>query len=689
MAQVIQFTPKKELTAQKNLQNLITLSRDHLVLWADNPGFNWENNYWPVLNRTIRFTNYEHRDLHPSKTPEAHQLMHPVFIEFAKSYLRYRHTVKPHTGIGRDMHVLRFLELVLRQDMGVPDITKVNQGHFDQVMAMLRPLSQRQHIASMLVGTLKTLADFFIVTSSAHYWRHPYVGAASYDFTNGAYADAETKSAKLPDQDALLAIAEVFGRGHTQNLKDVDTMITSITCLLLSTPMRISEVLRLRVDCLRVGTDINGKTQHYINYWTPKIKEFVPKAVPGTMAPHATAAIERLKHITEEGRQLARYMEGNPINFYRHRNCPDIPDDQELTPKQLLEALGFKTRSSGETFIHSHTGGHSLTGFTLNSLWQLVLAEHRKNNPHFPYQEPVDIKRNKPLKMSESLMCFLRFQFGVRSNTSPILLSPFNNSYFSMRLEAPTSDKKKGLCFFTRHGFEATKLKSHSLRHMLNRLARRSGISIDTITTWSSRASPHQSLTYINDDPHEAASKGAVLLEMQQAQTHKAPITDEEAEIKSQGPFHRSRFGLCRRSWRAGPCNRFADCLNCSELLICKGDNLAVSAVAKDREHLVRTFNAAKAAVDKGERAASRWIQVAEPQIERLGQLLSILNDESIPDGSPIELSDSTNFSHEQVTVEDKAASIGVKLLDRKDLGIEYGNELLACLDLLRNPESA
>lgn len=688
MVQIIQFTPKKELTAQSNLQNLITLSRDHLTLWADQAGFSWENYRWSLPHTTIRFTNYEHRSLHSSSVPEAHQLMHPAFIDVVKAYLRYQFTVKPKKSIQRTVTTLRLLEMILRQEMGIPDITRMNQRHFDLVIAALRLDKQRQSIASDLLYILKTLSNFFIVTSSVHYWKHPYVGTASYSFANGAYADAQTKSAKLPDQDALLAIAEVFARGHTEELEDSDTMVTSITCLLLSAPMRISEVFSLRVDCLREGTDKNDKTQYHLNYWTPKVKQFVPKAIPTVMSPNTIVAVERLKLITEEGRRLARYMEGEPTKFYRHKYCPDVPDDQLLTPDQIMAALGLASRKSCESFIYRCAGTYSLTGLTLDSLWQLILTLHHQLNPYFPYQEPVDKNSHKPLKMSESLICFRRFQLGVRTVTSPVLLTSFTPDHYTKRLSKPSRNREKTLCFFTRHGFKVKRLKSHEFRHLLNRLARRSDVNIETITTWSSRASDNQTLTYLNDDPQEAASKGAKILEMQQEQIHKAPITNKEAEIQSQGPFHRSRYGLCRRTWRAGPCNRFADCLNCSELLICKGDKLAVGAVAKDREHLVRALNAAKAAVDNGERAASRWMQVAEPQVERLNQLLDILHDTRIPDGSPIELSDSTDFSHEQVLVTDKAASQGVKILDRSELGIEYGNELLACLDLLRNSDN-
>lgn len=691
MENVIHFTPKKELSAQRNLSNLITLSRDHLVLWADLPDFAWENNQWPTTHRGIKFTNHENRSLHPSKYPEPHQLMHPKFVEFAKAYLRYRHTVNPHKNIGRELQALRTLEMVLRLNMEVPDITKIDQNHFDQITAELKVYKGHAFLAGEVVKILKILADFFIVTSSAQYWRNPYVGKASYSFTNGARATSEVKTAKLPDQDALLAIAEVFGRGHSEALDDVDTMVTSITCLLLCVPMRISEILRLRVDCLTLDTDKDGNDQYYLKYWVPKIQAFDRKPIPATMAPNAVEAVKRLKLITDKGRRLAHYMEGTPSKFYRHENCPDVPDNKKLTREQIAQALGFLHHKSCEDMIRRHTGNYSLTGFTLDTLWQLVLAEHGQSNPHFPYQEPVTASTNTPLKMSESLFCARRLQFSVRNSTSPVLLSPFNKDYFTKRLEASVKTDRSNtrpLCFFTRHGFKAIRLKSHSLRHLLNRLARQHGVSIDTITSWSSRASSWQTLTYINDDPKEAANKAADLLGTYVEQVPQAPITDEEAELLSQGPFHRSRYGLCRQSWRAGPCNKFADCLNCSQLLMCKGDKLATETIEKDRKYLLRTYTDAQEAIKKGERSASRWTLVAGQQIERLSQLLSIMKDTGIPDGSPIELA-GTDFSHEKTLVEEKAAEAGVRVLDRKDLAIEYGSELLSCLDLLRSTTDA
>jgi hypothetical protein len=123
MNQIIEFTPKRELSCQQNLNEFIALARDDLALWSTIEGFAWNSDRWPTTRRTVRFTNFEHRDLHASKLPEPHQLMHPVFKELAKAYLRYEHTVHPHNRITEEVCALRAIELALRQDMTVPDIT--------------------------------------------------------------------------------------------------------------------------------------------------------------------------------------------------------------------------------------------------------------------------------------------------------------------------------------------------------------------------------------------------------------------------------------------------------------------------------------------------------------------------------------------------------------------------------------
>ncbi|HBO1833582.1 TPA: integrase [Pseudomonas aeruginosa] len=687
MSKIIQFIPKHELSSQQNLKDFIYLARQHLTLWSDLEGFTWSANRWPTTHKAVRFINFEHTDLPARTSPELYQLMHPVFAEVTKAYLRYTHTLRPRKNISLQLKAFRVMEFALRQDMAVPDITRFEQRHWERAVIALEPFANRQNACSTMLDILKKLASFSILTADPSFWRHPYIGRHSYESANGARASDEAKMKKVPDQDALLAIAEVFSRGANETQEDSDVMVTSITGLLLSAPMRISETLRLRPNCLRADNDKNGECQRYFAFWVPKTNQFARKPIPTTMVEVTEEAIKRLSTITEEGRRLARYMETEPSKFYRHANCPDVPDDQELTPDQVWQALGFLTRSSCTSFFKKHTGSYRRTGYTLDELWQLVLAEHRELNPHFPYQEALASSAQPPLRMSESLLCFRSCQLKVRASTSPVLLAPFDGGTYRARLTS--GDKsRESMNFFARHGYETGKLKSHSLRHLLNRLGRSSGISVEMLTEWSSRATTRQTRTYLHDDPAKAAAKGAVVLGTIQEQEPQKPVTNEEAELYGQGPYHRSRYGICRRSWRAGPCNKFADCLNCSELLMCKGDTLAAEIIKLDRNNLVRTYTAAQQAIANGERAASRWTEKAGLQIERLDQLLAILHNPEIPDGSPIEMA-GADFSHEKMIVSEKAEAAGVKLLDRSELGITYGDDLLACLELLLSPENA
>ena len=692
MTNIIQFTPRKDLSAQRNLEEFIAMARDHIPTWGDLNGFTWDGAHWPTPHRRIRFTNEENARVKGKANPGPEQLLHPAFMKAAKAYLRHRHHTLPHKSVGREMQALRALEYVLRQDIGVPDITKVSERHFEQAVAVLVRHKDVASIATELLAILKRLADYAIVTSSAHYWNHHCHGDNSYQSTNGSLAPQHVKDKKVPDQDALLAIAEVFSRGYHQPLEDIDVLVTSITALLLCAPMRIMETVRFRYDCLASDQDKNGKTQYYLKYWVPKINSFARKPIPETMAATAIEAIRRLTEMTDEGRRLARYMETHPTKFYRHAKCPNVPDNQVLTREQVVQALGFASINSTSSFLEKWTGSYEMTALTLDSLWQIVLKFHQELNPHFPYQERAVKGEVPPLKMSESLLCCLRCQFATEQMTNPVMLAPFSRDYYGLRLNARVRREKGrkyqgkpfSYCFYTRHGFAPIKLKSHSPRHFLNRLAKQSGVSIDVITAWSSRSSTRQTLTYLDNDQGEAAVAAASLMGYEVEQSTKAPVTSEEAEIYGHGPIHRSRYGLCRRSWRVGPCNKFADCLNCSEVLICKGDRFAADVIAAERKELAKTFHAAEEAVGRGERPATRWMKVSGPQIKKLDALLSILNDPQVPDGSPITIT-GADFSHEQTLINGKAEEAGVKLLDRTTLAIEYGDDLLACLDELRN----
>ncbi|WP_367393970.1 integrase [Pseudomonas sp. X4] len=684
---LVSFNPNPELSPSSNLKNFIAYCRNNLTVFTHAPDYSWDAYYWRDVNKDnsrLRFTKQEHANVHPAAVPTTEQLMDTEMQDICKAYLSYRHTISPHKNAARELQAFRALDKALRSDVnGKASIAELTESHFLEATKSLQDIAARQNIVLALLQILKLLSEKLIVPAEVVRWTNPFVKQASYHALRGANAPAEVKAEKLADQDALLSIADVFSQSLSQ-LDDSDIMVTSLTALLLSAPMRIGETLRWRTDCLRSDTDSQGTLQRYLAYYVPKTRSYTRKAVPTTMAEVAQEAVDRLTSITDEGRRLARYLETNPAKFYRHDNCPDVPDDQVLTPNQVAQALGYMHAGACEDFLRKYTGTYTLTGFTLNSLWQIVLAEHSKLNPHFPYQEKPDGEL-KPLKMSESLMCFRKLQLGVRVSTSPVLLAPFKADHYRKRLDGTIKADRKNqrpLCFFTKHGYDPIALNPHSLRHFVNELARQHGVTVDVITEWSSRASQTQTRTYLHETAEQKRERTSSLMGTKQEHETLTPVTQVEAHAYGHGPFHRSRYGICRRSWGAGPCIKFADCTNCSELLACKGDKIALAAVKNDRDHMVKTWEAAKRAVDAGERSASLWMQKATPQIQRLAELISIMENPAIPDGSPIQMI-GTDFSHEALIVEEKAKEAGVQLLDKEQLALEYGDDLVELLEML------
>jgi len=389
--------------------------------------------------------------------------------------------------------------------------------------------------------------------------------------------------------------------------------------------------------------------------------------------------------ITDQSRKLAKHYERDSKTFYRHKNCPNVSDDQFLTREQVAQALGFLSSKGAEEFIKNETGSYRLKGWTLTSLWNdVVLPKHKKNLPYFPFQiTPEDCRGGRPPKMSDSLMCFRYRQLATHDFTSPVLLAAFNPSYYRHRIEAKIhkrGNKEVSMSIFLKHGYGNLCLRSHQLRHFLNTLAQESGVGIAEITQWSTRASQSQTRTYMHQDPQRKANQIAEA-QIGKKELPLEPVTENEYNLIPTGPVITTRYGICTHDYSYTPCEKHADCLNCSELLICKGHKRTLTAIKKEYDQLTDNLLDAKATIDKGKLVADRWYVSHKKKHERLTQLLQILTDPSISDGSPIQLV-GNDFSHHKRIVDKKAhGKIPVKEQPR---GIEYSDEVLECLALLQ-----
>jgi hypothetical protein len=241
------------------------------------------------------------------------------------------------------------------------------------------------------------------------------------------------------------------------------------------------------------------------------------------------------------------------------------------------------------------------------------------------------------------------------------------------------------MSIFTKHGYGGIRLKSHSLRHFLNHLAYHAGIQVELISEWSSRASVAQTFVYVDDSHYlETKARAREIVPALNERKYLPPVEDGIDNI-SNGPYQRTIYGLCLRSWPAGPCNKTFDCLNCSELLMCKGDKVALETVIEERKNLQITYNSAQKALESGERTATRWLKIARPNLDKLIQLEEILTSRDIPEGSPIRVTGCNDFSPEQAILQERVKGAGLELFDKSSLRGSLSSQILKELEQLRN----
>ncbi len=107
-----------------------------------------------------------------------------------------------------------------------------------------------------------------------------------------------------------------------------------------------------------------------------------------------------------------------------------------------------------------------------------------------------------------------------------------------------------------------------------------------------------------------------------------------------------TEYGYCVHDYMISPCEKFRDCVNCTEQVCIKGDETGKLERIKERlAKLERLFSLAEAAVEKGEMGADRWYQYHKKTVTRLRELVAILENPDIENGAQIKLK-GNDFSH-------------------------------------------
>lgn len=133
----------------------------------------------------------------------------------------------------------------------------------------------------------------------------------------------------------------------------------------------------------------------------------------------------------------------------------------------------------------------------------------------------------------------------------------------------------------------------------------------------------------------------------------KIPMTRQEFNTLAIPTAHVTEYGFCIHDFTMSPCQSFRDCLNCTEQVCIKGDKRVDRL--KERHAVVKNLrDNAEKEIEEGSADADRWFEIHYLTEKRLVELIAIMEDKNIPDGSLIKLRNDKEFSPLRRAVEAK-----------------------------------
>lgn len=682
----------------------------------------WDSWAWKDVGS---FTKHGSKHGPRTKRVPAESLLDSDFIEFARAYVRHRHANNPHETRGQHvirLQALRVLEFALLEVHGSADPSRTDHITLDRAVVCLTESfsgSTPSSVGNALKGIAAMLVERRIVPSIVAHWVQPLRPPKNMGIAVGSEGE-RVRNARLPDQKALKAIAEVFNRPlnplDPAHSKDIYT--TSLTALLLSAPSRAGDELHhLPCDLDFRASDKFGAEQMGL-YWTAG-KGFgrYSKWVWKGMKEPAELALARVKEMTEEARKLARWLEDPKTNshFYRHADCPVVRDDELLTSEQVCAALGL-TNHRAIVFGERRLTSKQYT-YTLDQLWHLhILPRHRKEHPYFPYVSKKDAAKGEKggLKFSDALFCMRGFQLNSANRVSPVRLwMPSLASGYSNEVGLSSESQEN---FFERHGYKddhgnPLSIRSHSFRHLLNTEAQRGQMTNEQLAWWSGRVNQNQNEVYNHMSEQERVNRTKAVLADEngvvrivpftvqmrtlevsvQTEKHghweidkRVPVSLGELDLQPKVTSISTLYGRCEHDYALSPCEGFANCLSCSDHSCIKGSG------PDEAEKLLRlhelservTFEVAnaKARLDEGYWGAQNWLQNQTKWLEKIRQLIAILSREDVPDGSIVKTGGANNQTHLHRTLR----HLAIRARDSGSMPEPVIQEMLLVIDQVR-----
>jgi len=637
---IIPFTPKGKTPAD-NLEEFNEHCQKKLSIYKEQGGFNV--NSWKTETTkskvTMRFSIYNNgknnKEFAPFEDP---------FLLFAKSYIRYKQSIKESSAIKNEIVVLQVIYEALTELYAEPDILKTDglvQQKSEQILNKRYPGSDRLYRYG---GSLETLYSFLIkkgFTPALPRWKHPWKRRRSKaDRTD--QKSREWQEGRCPSRHVMLSLADCFSRATTPE----DRYWSSVLTLLMFAPGRAGELQDLTVDCL--GEE-DG--YHYISWIGEKGFGATRKWIPNDLIEPVKEAIQRLIEIGQPAREAAKFAYENPDRFMRHPDCntpDDFPEYKPLNALELAHAMHLPNTIKKITKGNLNPNGKTAHNDAFKAKWSKKLLA---KGP-ITYQSLAKYTLSKykdrywpKLGASEhniwdSLLLVRENEFHKTFETKAFswTLPDANlvNDQLKRRL-MPTIFQRFGLK--DENGDEIG-LTSHQLRVWLSTMAERGGMDSWQLAQWAGRSRIQDNRHYdlrTNKERIEQSREILLLTERPtalQAIKLNLPVAYADLGINRVGVADITEYGMCIHDYAMSPCLKGGECMTCKEHVCIKGMPKTLGRIKQLKSMVASQLEKAKKDASSGAFGADRWVTHLGWKLAHISTMVQLMESNTTPEGA-------------------------------------------------------
>jgi hypothetical protein len=647
MAELVLFKPRRDVDAEKNLEEFVWHCRERLTVFGSDLVFDedsWNVTKWISLRGKGKSQLRAVFSSWAGGTETATSSIPEPFRSFAKAYFRYQHALRPTKVIGFRLAALRALCAALGE-RGTSAPFHADAGVFNRASQLIATHFAGE-AAYRVGGQLEMIAELMDnnrLGALPLMWRNPLKRPSTGTARVGVEFDARREE-KLPSAYALDSLARAFRAASDP----VDLVVTSVAAILCSAPDRVSEVLCLRENCeVRQKKGADGAIAYGLRFWPSKGADPMVKWIVPSMASIVEEALNRIRGATKEAREVAAWYEANPTALFLPSQLEHLRRKAVWTREEIGAALFVRPMSvnavtawckTNDVPLEKRGSGNYVANFADVERAILKLMPER-----FPV---LDVETG--LRFSQALCVVRRHELNGSKTTYRCVVDAITQGFVATGL-GNRSEHGFGSIFERLGLFEADgtpiAIRSHQFRHYLNTLAQNGGLSELDIAKWSGRKDIGQNSAYNHMSDRDVQSRLTELIEGE-ARARGKEMVVARVNIVPRAKFaemgiqaaHTTDFGFCAHDYALSPCQVHMDCINCNEQVCIKGDEIGEMNLRANLNEVQMLLLEAEVAETEKAYGATRWVRHQRVAHERLTQLLGILEDPRVPRGAVIRL---------------------------------------------------